>query len=124
MVGVLGDLLRAIGGDIHPLDGITEEKHIPAPRKVQIDWPRARHRGPWWAAAAAVIGGMGGWLKIVTCVLGMLAAFCFQLSHDLIDGWLAITMPISAFVGTALGLVVGVVARLVARTVCFLFTRR
>ena len=40
-----------------------------------------------------------------------------MLSTSLFDGWLALTVPFYAFVGTGLGLAVGLLVRLVIRSI-------
>jgi hypothetical protein len=69
---------------------------------------------PWvivGALTGLVIGALGSWLEIVTSLLGMIGGICFVLSTSLFDGWLAITMPIYAFMGTGIGLADGLFVR-------------
>jgi hypothetical protein len=96
-------------------DGIAEETHISVlSRCLQAPMIAA----PWALVGSVVgagIGWAGGWLEIVACFVGMSGAIGLQLSqlsHNLIDGWLAFTMPVHAFVGTIIGLAVGCVVRL------------
>jgi hypothetical protein len=71
---------------------------------------------PWavvGASTGAIIGGIGGWLEVMTCSVGMVSDVFVVLSNAPFDGWLALTMPVGAFIGTGLGLAAGMAVRLV-----------
>jgi len=65
---------------------------------------------PWavvGAVVGAIIGWLGGWLEVATSSLGMIGGICFALSNAPLDGWLTLSMPICAFMGTGIGLAGG-----------------
>lgn len=69
---------------------------------------------PWAVVGGGVglaIGCFGGWLEVATSALGLVGGIAFSLLASPFDGWLALTMPVNAFVGTAAGLAVGGLVR-------------
>lgn len=118
VVGVLSYTSLGIafgpGGDLYEHGGVIRVEHF-----YPILERLAGMQGmavPWAVVGAVVgviIGWLGGWLEAITSSLGMIGGICFVLSTSLFDGWLALTMPFYAFVGTWIGLAVGLLVRLV-----------
>jgi len=117
IVGVLcwTSLAIAFGptGDTYEHGGVKHVEHFYPVLEMlaQVRWTVI----PWavvGAAVGAIIGWLGGWLEVITCSVGTASGICIAISTAPFDGWLALTMPISAFIGTGIGLVVGLVLRL------------
>ncbi len=78
-------------------------------RLAQIGWV-----APWAVVGAVVgslIGWIGGWLEIITCFAGMMGGIIITISGAPFDGWLALTIPVYAFMGIGIGVVIGAVVR-------------
>jgi hypothetical protein len=74
---------------------------------------------PWGVVGGvvgAVIGWKGGRLEVLTSFLGMVCGLGLLLALEYFDGWLTITMPLAAFLGTFAGLAAGGIGRVVSRS--------
>jgi hypothetical protein len=121
MVGMLwwASLMIAFG----PSVAVTHDSEGWHERQITV-WSRLVNAPlvaiPWaivGGIVGAVIGWRGGWLEIVTVFGGMIGGICHSLLLNVFDGWLALTMPINAFVGTFIGLAGGCLVRLVSKVV-------
>ena len=116
IVGVLSWTFLAIAlgpsGDTYDYGGVKHVEHFYPTLEMlaNIRWTVV----PWavvGTVVGAIIGGIGGWLEAITSLLGMVGGICLVLSTSLFDGWLALTMPVYAFMGTGIGLAGGLFIR-------------
>jgi hypothetical protein len=76
--------------------------------------------GPLVAIPWAIVGGMvgaviGSKVELLSVLLGLLGGICLSLLGNPFDGWLTVTVPIGAFVGTFIGLAGGCLISLVSK---------
>ena len=116
IVGILSwtSLAIALGpsGDSYDHVGVKHVEHFYPVLEMlaNIRWTVV----PWavvGALAGAIIGRIGGWIEAITSLLGMIGGIGLVLSTSRFDGWLAITVPIYAFIGAGAGLVGGLLVR-------------